>query len=304
MSDIDSSYKLAIRAARLTLGLNLLLCVSKIATGWLGGSFALIADGINNLTDVGVSAALFLGMGMASRPPDQLHPYGHGKIEQELTRVVSLVVLVTGGGIIWEAIKRMPIQHEPPSALVLVVAALSIGVKMGMYYYQNRMAVRLGSGALAADALNHKSDVAATSCVLVGTAAIWIGGPAWAAADDLATIAVGCLMVMAAGHTIYRASSEMLDEIPPTAIIDNIRTLAESYPGIVGVDRITGRKTGMHFLIDIHLMVPGEMSVTDGHYLGHQVKDWVMAAMTEIVDIIVHVEPENWPGKETEESTG
>jgi cation diffusion facilitator family transporter len=291
MSEADRSYRTAARAARITFFLNLLLCATKIAVGWLGNSFALIADGLNNLTDVGVSAALFIGLGLARRPPDEHHPYGHGKIEQELTRIVATAVLVTGGGIIWEAIKRLSERGEHPDAMVLVVAAGSIGVKVFMYYYQNRAAAQTGSAALAADALNHKADVAATSCVLLGTALVRLGGPTWALADEVATIAVGVLMVLAAGREIYQASSELLDKVPPRDIVRNIRQLAEGYPGIRGVDLVTGRKSGMHYLIDIHLEVPGEMSVTDAHYLGHQVKDWIMNAMPEIVDIIVHVEP-------------
>lgn len=291
MAELRAVYGSAVRAARLTFLLNLLLCVAKIAAGWVGASFALMADGVNNLTDVGISAALYLGMTLARRPADAEHPYGHGKIEQELTRVVAAIVLVTGGGIIWEAVKRLHVREQPPSLLVVVVAGASIAVKVGMYAYQNAMARRLRSGALAADALNHKADVAATSCVLLGTLVVRLGGPAWHPADDVAAIAVGGLMAVAAWHAIYRASSELLDEMPPSETVSRIRELAEAYPGITGVDQITGRKTGLHYLIDIHLEVPGETSVTAAHYLGHQVKDRVMAAMPEVVDIIVHVEP-------------
>ena len=292
MSGIGQSYAAAVRAARLTFFLNLLLCTTKIVVGWFGNSFALIADGVNNLIDVGVSAALFIGMRLARRPPDRHHPYGHGKIEQELTRIVAAGVLVTGGGIIWEAIKRFSAHGESPDALVLWVAGGSIGVKVFMYCYQNRVATQIGSSALAADALNHEFDVAATFCVLLGTAVVRWGGPAWTLADEVAAVLVGILMVCAAGREIYQASSELLDKVPPGDVVDNIRSLARGYPGIRGVDLVTGRKTGMHYLIDLHLEVADDMSVRDAHYLGHQVKGWIMAAMPEIVDIVVHIEPE------------
>jgi len=293
MPNVGESYGTAVKAARLTLVLNLLLCTSKIAAGWMGNSFALIADGLNNLTDVGVSAALFVGMKLAQKPPDSHHPYGHGKIEQELTRIVATAVLVTGGGIIWEGIRRFSHEVAPPDRLVLVVAAVSIGFKIFMYYYQNRMAKKLRSSALAADALNHKADVASTSCVLLGTAVVRLAGPEWGVADELAAVLVGILMVVAAGHTIYEASSAMLDEMPPEETVAAIRQLAESYPGIEGVDLIVGRKSGLHYLIDLHLKVADDMQVREAHYLGHQVKDWVMTEMPEIVDIVVHMEPED-----------
>ncbi len=271
--------------------LNLLLCGSKLVTGWLGDSFALIADGLNSLSDIGISAALYVGMAIARRPPDKDHAYGYGKFEQEISRLISIVVLATGGGIVVEGVKRISHVQDPPGLAVLVVAGVSILLKTYMYRYQNRMAIRLSSSALAADAMNHKSDVAATACVLVGTAAIWMGGPEWAAADDVAAVAVGLLMVVAAGLTIHTASNELLDQMPPPDVISQIRDLAGSFPGVTGVDQVVGRKAGMHYLLDVHLEVPGTMTVTDGHRLGHQVKDWLMTELPEILDIVIHVEP-------------
>ena len=287
-----TQYREAERAARLMLALNVLLCASKLAAGGLGNSFALVADGLNNLADVGVSIALYVGMRIARLPADTEHAYGHGKFEQEISRLISIVVLVTGGGIIVSAIKHMPDGHTTPSPIVLIVAALSILLKVYMYFYQNRKAHELSSSSLAADALNHKADVAATSCVLLGTAVIWIAGPVWAAADDVAAVLVGVLMIVAAGHTIREASEELLDKMPPPEVVDAIRRLSESFPGVCGVDRILGRKTGMHYLIDLHLEVPRDLAVSDAHLLGHQVKNWVMAELPEIRDIVVHLEPE------------
>ena len=108
----------------------------------------------------------------------------------------------------------------------------------------------------------------------------------------MAAIVVGLLMVIAAGHTIREASNELLDKMPPAEIVEQIRSLARRFPGVTGVDRILGRKMGLHYQIDIHLEVPGEMAVTEAHRLGHQVKDWVMAELPEIRDVVVHVEPE------------
>ena len=291
VAEVANAYRAARRAARLMLVLNLLLCVSKLVTGWLGDSFALIADGLNNLSDIGISAALYVGMSIAQRPPDKDHAYGYGKFEQEISRLISIVVLATGGGIVVEGIKRISHVDEPPDLAVLVVAGASILLKIYMYRYQNRIAIRLSSSALAADALNHKSDVAATACVLVGTAAIWLGGPAWGPADDVAAVGVGVLMVVAAGATIHTASHELLDQMPPPEVISHVRDLARSFPGVTGVDQVVGRKAGMHYLLDVHLEVPGTMTVTDGHRLGHQVKDWLMAELPEILDIVIHVEP-------------
>ena len=172
-----------------------------------------------------------------------------GKFEQETARLVSVLVLATGGGILWEAFGRPVDIHDPPAFYVLIAAGFSIALKTWLYRFEQRLASQLDSAALAADALNHKADIAATSCVFVGATAIWIGG-----------------------------------------LVEHIRELANHFPNVAGVDRIAGRKTGMRYLIDLHLEVAGDMTVQQAHQLGHQVKDWLMVELLGIADIIVHIE--------------
>lgn len=285
------TYDTAARAVWLIFALNLALCAAKLLVGWSGNSFALVADGINNLGDVGISVALLAGIWLARRPPDENHAYGHGKLEQETSRVVGLAVLVTGALVVVEGLGRLDDDHGPPEPLVLQVAAAAILVKTFMYFFQRRVAAQLGSGALAADALNHQLDIAATACVLAGSGALWLGGPAWAPADDAATVAVGALMCCTAGQVVYQASSELLDRMPPEELLGQIRAIAQVQPGVVGVEELVGRKAGMHYLIDLHLEVAGEMPVRAAHTLGHQVKAQIMTQLPQIQDIVIHLEP-------------
>lgn len=287
----SSPYQTIHRVAFIAFACNALLCVLKLVAGYWGHSFALIADGINSFADAVVSIALLVGMRFAARPADANHAYGHGKFEQETARLVSILVLATGGGIAWESINRLADVHDPPAFYVLIAAGFSIVLKTWLYYFEKRLASQLGSAALAADALNHKADIAATSCIFVGAAAIWIGGAAWSSADDWAAIIVGLLMIGAAAHSIFENSNDLLDRMPPNELIDHIRELAQHFPNVAGIDKIAGRKTGMHYLIDLHLEVAGNMTVQQAHQLGHQVKDWLMVELPEIADIIVHIEP-------------
>ena len=285
------NYDTATRSAWLIFALNLGLCTAKLLAGWTGRSFALFADGINNLGDVGISVALLIGMWLARRPPDHNHAYGHGKFEQETSRVVALAVLVTGAFIVSQGLGRVGDRHGPPEPLVLEVAVVAIVVKTFMYFYQRRIALQVGSGALAADALNHQLDIAATVCVLAGSAAVWVGGPEWSSADNAAAIAIGVLMCFAAGNVVYQASSELLDRMPPAELVGEIRAIAQSQPGVVAVEQLVGRKAGMHYLIDLHLEVVGEMQVRTAHTLGHQVKARIMGQLPQIQDIVIHLEP-------------
>ncbi|MBT3343801.1 MAG: cation transporter [Gemmatimonadetes bacterium] len=291
LTDPASPYDAASAAARWMLVFNGLLCTVKLLFGWLGGSFPLLADGVNNLTDVGISLALFAGLRLAQRPADSEHAYGHGKIEQEIARLMAVGVLITGGLIVVESIRRLPDHHTAPHPAVLVVAFVAIVVKSWMYRYQTRKADDLDSHALRADAMNHKWDVAATTCVLIGAGAVWLGGPTWSHVDDLAALAVGIIMIVIAAQSVYTISSELLDRMPPDHVVNHVRCLASAFPRVQGVDRVVGRRSGLGFFLDLHLEVKADMSVRDAHELGHQVKGWLMAELPEITDIVVHLEP-------------
>ena len=293
----NDPYRIAALAARHVLILNFILFVTKAITGWFGGSFALIADAVNNLTDVGLSLGLYFGIKLAGKPPDDNHAYGHGKIETEIGRLIGLVVLATAGGIVGAGIGRLDEVHPPPHLAVLIVAALSIGIKEYMYRYQQRLAIRLSSQALAADALNHRTDVAATSCVLLGSLAVWIGGSKYAFVDGMAAIVVGGIMAFAAGRAVISSSREMLDEMPPNEIIVRIQKTVLEVPGIVTTEKILGRKMGMQYAVDVHIVVNKDMSVYDAHALGHIAKDQIIANVPQVSQVLVHIEPDSMEHK-------
>lgn len=225
-------------------------------------------------------------------PPDEQHAYGHGRLEQEVSRLVSLGVLIAGGGIIIGALARIDDAHPRPTQTVLLVAMVSIAVKAWMYRYQKRAGEQLGSSALAADAQNHKFDLASTACVIAGSGAVWLGGAAWAPADDIAAVLIGLLMILTAGHSILQTSSELLDQMPPPDILDAVRKAATAFPEVSGVEKILGRKSGLHYFLDLHLEVPDAMTVREAHSLGHEVKACILLALPEIRDVTVHLEPD------------
>ncbi|MBT3345174.1 MAG: cation transporter, partial [Gemmatimonadetes bacterium] len=237
--------------ARVSIVLNTLLAVGKLLAGWLGGSFALVADGMNSLSDAGVSVAIWLGLRASRRPADLNHPYGHGKLEQETSRVVFMAVLVTGGGILVSAVQRIGDLHGPPATLVIVVAALAIPIKGWLFVYARREARAHRSDAVRADALNHLADLAATSCVLFGAGVCLATGPEFAWVDDVAAGCVGMLMVVMAGREIHSTSRELLDQMPPVEIMDRVSSIACSVPGVSGVETAVGRKSGSSYYLDL-----------------------------------------------------
>ncbi len=284
-------YLIAKRAARFILLLNFILFTAKAIAGWFGHSYALFADGLNNLTDVSISLTLFLALRLASKPPDAEHAYGHGKIETEIARIVGVFVLATAGGIIVGGFQNLGEQHPVPAQSVIVVAALSILVKEYMYRFLHKIAKRISSRALEADALNHRTDVAATSCVLFGSLLIRIGGEKLSAIDDVVAIFVGLIMAYAASRVVLSSTQDMLDIMPPEDIIQKVRKIVLTVPGVCDTEKILGRRMGMFYNIDMHIEVNPALAVQEAHSIGHRAKELVKSKMPEICDILVHIEP-------------
>ena len=289
--DTSNPYVIARQASLYILILNFILFVAKAVIGWLGDSFALFADGINNLTDTGTSLALYFALRLASRPPDAKHAYGHGKIESEVARLLGVFVLATAGGIFVSAIQKIDDVDTIPSFSVIIVATISIFIKEYMYRFQAKTARKVSSRALEADAINHRTDVGATFCVLVGTLVVKIGGQQFSAVDDIAAIIVGLIMAYAAARVVMTSTQDMLDTMPPAEIIEEIRKLVLTIPGIHNTEKILGRKMGMFYNIDLHIEVDPKLEVMAAHYLGHQAAELLQEKISEVGDVLVHLEP-------------
>jgi len=287
----NSPYAIAKRASLFILVLNFVLFAVKGIVGILGDSFAMVADSLNSLTDVGTSLALFFALQMASKPPDDVHAYGHGKIETEIARILGLVVLGTAGAIIVGGIQKINETQSVPKDSVIVVAAMAIVVKEYMYRFQARVARQISSRSLQADAINHRTDVGATACVLLGTVIVKIGGQGLAPMDDLAAIIIGAIMAFAAGRVVLSSTMDMLDPMPPAEMIEEIRHLVRNIPGIYDTEKILGRKVGLFYNIDLHVEVDPNSQVLDAHHLGHQAVELIKEKMPGIGEVLVHVEP-------------
>lgn len=284
--------------------LNAGLAVGKLSAGWIGGSFALVADGLNSLLDVGVSIAVWLGVRLSRRPADDNHAYGHGKIEQEISRLVSMAVLVTGSGILVSAAQRIGDAHGSPRPIVVWVAMLAIPIKGWMSAYASRQARLHRSDAIRADALNHLADAGASACVLIGTGVCFVAGPAFAWADDVAAGCVGLLMIIAAAREIHSTSRDLIDQMPPPDIMSRVLSIANDVPGVSRVETAVGRKSGPSYFLDLHVEVRGDLSVHEAHSLAHQVKDSVLASVKEVADIVIHIEPDEGEHKEGSGDSG
>lgn len=271
--------------------------VAKIVIGVSGGSLALVADALHTLSDSLTSIAVWVGIRIASKPADQAHPYGHGKAEPIAGKVVAVVLILAGVSIAVEGVHGLVLfflgtaDLLPPGILTLYAALLSIFVKELLYRYQIRVARKLDSVALSADAWHHRSDALSSVCVAIGIAAAAVGGPRWHWADEAAALLVAVFIVFV-GVKIFRESAAgLMDTLVPGESIAEIRRAALSVEGVRGVEKVLARRSGFNILVDIHVEVDGLITVEKGHEIAGAVKHYLIETVPPVTHVLVHIEP-------------
>lgn len=291
MPDKTQLYRDAWRAALLGLAINLALGVVKLIAGVVGNSFALIADSVNSLGDVVTSGAVLFALWWAQRPADKEHPYGHSRAEAIAASHVALLLMLSAAGLAWEAIERLPTVHELPAAWTLWIAAANAVIKEALYRYKIRVGKRTGSQAIIAHAWDHRSDALCSLAVVVGLAAVHWGGPQWIAADEIASLAVAAAIFWSAGSVFLASIREQMDLQADEEMVAGVRAAAAEVDGVQDVEKLRVRKSGLEYLVEIHLEVDSQLSVAEGHRIGHQVKDAIIARFGQVRDVLVHLEP-------------
>ncbi len=277
--------------------LNLLLSAGKIAGGIFGRSNALIADGVESLLDLFSSLLIWGGLKYAAKPPDEEHPYGHGKAES-LASLIGAFVLAAAGAFIAHAsiVQLVAVAHgqipHTPSPYTLLILIGVILIKETLYQVMAGRARRIGSNALLADAWHHRSDAVTSIAAFVGISISLIGGRGYEAADDWAAL-FACVVIFYSAYNMLRLSlGDMMDaRVSPDA---EALVLSEAcaVPGVLSAEKCRVRKSGLAYLADLHIRVRGDISVRQGHGISHAVKDRLMSSELPLEDVTVHIEPE------------
>jgi cation diffusion facilitator family transporter len=279
------------RVALFGMIVNLVFAAAKILGGILGNAYVLIADGIESTLDIVGSFVIWSGLKFAARPPDETHPYGHGKAEPIAAVVVALVVLAAAAGLAIESVREILTPHHGPAPFTLGILIVVIVVKEILFRYVNRIGRQVESTAVQTDAWHHRSDALTSAAAFIGISVALIGGKGWQSADDWAAL-FACAVIAANGIRLLRpAFYEIMDTAPRGEIVDLIRKAAASVPGVVEVEKSYVRKMGLSFYVDLHVKVNGSISVQEGHEIAHQVKRAIQQSDSRIADVLVHIEP-------------
>jgi len=279
------------RVALLGLVINVVLASVKIVAGVIGHAYVLIADGIESALDVGGSIVIWGGLTVAARPPDRMHPYGHGKAEPIAALVVAICVLAAAIGLAIESVREILTPHHGPAPFTLALLVVVIVIKEFLFRYVNRIGRDLESTAVQTDAWHHRSDALTSAAAFIGISVALIGGERWQSADDWAAL-FACAVIAANGVRLaLPAFQEIMDTAPAGKIVASILAVASKVPGVVEVEKCYARKMGLDYYVDLHVGVDGNISVHEGHEIAHRVKSAIQQSDSRIADVLVHIEP-------------
>ena len=282
-------------SARLVLrgvALNAALAAVKFAGGVLGHTYALIADAAESMLDILTSLLVWAGFRVAAQPPDEDHPYGHGKAEAVAGLAVAVFVFAMAGFVAWHAVQEIRTPHHAPAWWTLLLLAAVIVTKIWFSRRIGAAGERVGSTALGVEAMHHWSDAVTSGAAFLGIAVALWGGPGWETADDWAAL-FACVVIAfnGAGMTM-KALGDIMDTALPQEFENEVRAIASAVPGVRALDKCRVRKSGLSHLVDIQVRVNGDLSVREGHDIAHAVKDALIASVPHAIsDVTVHVEP-------------
>lgn len=283
------NYKLGVKTSWVTVIINTVLAIFKTLAGIVGNSSAMIADGVHTLSDVLTTFVVLLGLKISSKEADDCHPYGHEKYESVFAKILSALLLLTGIFIGYEAIKILISgEFRTPKFIALVAAFLSIVVKEGMYWYTIKVAKKIKSVSMEADAWHHRSDALSSIGTFIGVLGAQLGFPAL---DPIAGIIVS-IFIMKVGIELYLKSvKELVDVSAGKEMIQNIEEVTKSVKGVKGINDVKTRIFGNKIYVDIEILVDSNISVESGHYIAEQVHDELELKISDIKHCMVHVEP-------------
>lgn len=275
---------------------NLLLTILKAIGGVISGSRALLADALHSASDIVGSIVVLFAVKIANKPPDEEHPYGHGKAENIASIIVALLLIIVGVEISISSIKvffgEIP---QAPGALALVILALSILIKEVLFYYKLWLGKKYKSSALIAEAWHHRSDSLSSIAALIGVGLAIIGEhfhiPFLVYGDAIAGIIVSLIVIKVGYHLIRTSATIILEKVLSKDEVEVYKKTVLAIEGVRRIDQLLARTHGSYIIIDIKISVDPNLSVKKGHDIASETKRTLIEKYQEVEDVLVHINP-------------
>ena len=291
VAHVDPAASTGRRVALAGIVASALLAMLNIVVGILTNSTSVVATGVEFAGDVLASTVVLVGMSIAVKPADENHPYGHGRVETLAAFLVGVILVAGGIGICWNSLQAVGEMHAPPSRAAIAVLVVAIVLRGVMSVIKFRVGRRIQSSSLVADAWNDTVDILAATAALTAVALAMYDSARFLAADHYGGFAVGIIVILTGVRVLRDASLELMDTMPSSEMIADVRVAAVKVDGVLGVDKIYARKTGFRYHVDLHIEVDPGLTVAASHVIGGRVRAGVREQLEWVADVLVHVEP-------------
>lgn len=288
---VRSDAERGVRSAQAAILVNTALAIIKLVAGFVGNTYALVADAVESLTDVFASTIVWGGLRVSARDADESYPFGYGKAEPLAAAVVSLLVISAAIGIAVQSVRNIMTPHVAPAAWTLIVLVVVVAVKWVLSRRVDAVATEIGSGAVKADAWHHMSDALTSVAAFVGISVAILAGPGWESADDCAALGASLLIAYNGIRMMRGASQELMDRAPDAALVAEVRRVASAVPGVRAIEKLGMRKSGLTYRVTIHVQADPHLTLDAAHALGGRVKSEIRSAIPRVSSVLVHMEP-------------
>lgn len=275
------------KGAWLSIAAYILLSALKLFIGTISGSQALLADGLNNSTDIIASIAVLTGLKISRRPPDSNHSYGHFRAETVAALIASFIMMAVGLQVLFQGVNKFiqPI-HETPDLLAAWTAAGGALVMMAVYGYNIKLARAINSNAMRAVAQDNRSDALVSVGALIGIIGSQFGIP-WL--DPLTATLVG-LMICKTAWDIFRKTSHDLTDGFDAAELELMKVTVADIKGVQSIKDIKARIHGNNVLVDTTVLVDAQLNVVQSHDITEEIEEQ-LKERHQVSNVLVHIEP-------------
>lgn len=285
-------YKEVRRVTLIGSAVDLSLGIAKIVGGYVATSQALIADGVHSLSDLATDIIVLYAAKHSHREADEEHPYGHGRIETLATVVLGVALVLVSIGIGIDAIDRLFNVERlmQPTVLALYIALVSVIAKEFIYHFSMRIARKYRSEMLKANAWHSRTDAISSIIVVIGV----IGSMAGLNyLDAIAAVGVAMMIAKIGWDLTFQSLRELIDTGLDPERVELIRNTIMDVNGVQALHVLRTRRMGGEALVDVHIQVSPNLSVSEGHHISEQVRDQLVRGIDEVSDVMVHIDPED-----------
>lgn len=285
-------YRVTLKGSAVNAG----LVAFKFVAGIAGGSAAMIADAVHSLSDFLTDIVVMVFVRLSNKPEDKDHDYGHGKYETLATAIIGLALMLVGVMICCngaaETLAAVQGQElAQPGIIALAAALVSIALKEWAYRFTRAVGEKVQSQAVVANAWHHRSDALSSVGTAVGIGGAVGLGPQWAVLDPIAATVVSVFIMRTAYRLLSEALGELLEASLPESVEDDIVHMVEADPMASSVHHLRTRRIGSHISIDMHLRMPGDISLYQAHAHASAIEQRLRRHFGPDTYVNLHVEP-------------